>query len=262
MLSKFLDADWQVFATTRQPEQLQDLTHTNLHVLAANVASKEGREKLVAELSVRCPDGLDCLINNAGYGLVGPLELLSEEQIRQQFEVNVFAPLLLIHALLPSLRQAKGRVINLSSVVGIAGLALHSVYSSSKFALEGLSESLSYELSSHGVQTCLVEPGVFRTRFASNINWSNSELSGDTSIYLHHLQGFTAFWKKVSNKSAGKDPAVVAEDTFRLANMKRMPLRHRVGWDAHALYFVRRLFPQPLADRVLQMVNSHMLEGK
>jgi NAD(P)-dependent dehydrogenase (short-subunit alcohol dehydrogenase family) len=253
-------------------------------VIQADVASSSDRELIVKEVREKCATGLDCLVNNAGYGLAGPLESLSEQQIRQQFEVNFFAPLLLIRDLLPSLRKSGGKVINISSVLGFVGMPLQSLYVASKFALEGLSESLSYELAAHGIQICLVEPGGFRTKFAQNIQWakgifdqtsdsvisetsrstiasseSNSSDAWSSELYEKQMRGYRALLSKRLERP-GSNPKQVAQAVFDLCGRSSVPLRVRLGTDSQALYYMRRSLPQKVGDLILHTASKKMLE--
>lgn len=262
MVKRFLMAGWEVFATTRHPDRLeQNISKASLHILPYNVADASEREKIVEYLQEQSPNGLDCLINNAGYGLAGPLEALSEEQIRQQFEVNFFAPLLLTRDLLPNLYKTKGKVINISSVLGFTGMPMQSLYAASKFALEGLSESLHYELAPHGVQVTLVEPGGFRTGFADGMDWPTIDLQAFPH-YQEHFQGYRNFLRRVSKERKGKDPSQVAEIVFKLTERQSLPLRVRIGEDTQALYYLRRSLPQKVADGVLRKISRIILETK
>ncbi len=109
---------------------------------------------------------VDALVNNAGYGQMGPLELVPPGQVQQQFAVNFFGPVALVQALVPSMRDhGGGRIVNISSVVGRLALPFASLYSASKFALEGLSDSLRIELAPFNIRVCLVEPGPVATEF-------------------------------------------------------------------------------------------------
>jgi len=267
MTERFLQSgDWKVLATTRHADQLNDIANENLVVISANVAVTAERQSIVDRVDEHCLNGLDCLINNAGYGLSGPLETLSEAQIRQQFEVNFFAPLLLTRDLLPSLRNARGKVINISSVLGFVGMPLQSLYVASKFALEGLSESLAYELGVHGIQVCLVEPGGFRTKFAQNIEWAKESVKSESSIengtsgvYEKQMRGYRAFLKKKLERP-GSDPKKVAEAVFDLSGKSSMPLRLRVGSDTQALYYMRRSLPQKVSDLILRNASKKLME--
>ncbi|MBS1956316.1 MAG: SDR family oxidoreductase [Cyanobacteria bacterium SZAS-4] len=263
MTERFLQSgEWKVLATTRHPEQLSDITNDNLVVIPSNVAATSERQAIVARVSEQCKNGLDCLINNAGYGLTGPLEALTEEQIRQQFEVNFFAPLFLTRDLLQQLRIAHGKVINISSVLGFVGMPLQSLYVASKFALEGLSESLAYELNGHGIQVCLVEPGGFRTQFAKNIEWAKEHADkGSVDVYEKQMKGYRAFLTKKLERP-GSNPKKVADAVFDLAGKNSMPLRLRVGSDTQALYYMRRSLPQKMTDLILLNVSKKLMATK
>ena len=258
MLNRFLENDWTVVATTRNPEKIK--IASNLHILPYNIAMPLERERIIEYVTQHCSNGLDCLINNAGYGLAGPLEALNEEQIRQQFEVNFFAPLLLTRDLLPSLYKVKGKIINISSVLGFTGMPMQSLYAASKFALEGLSESLHYELAPHGIQVTLIEPGGFRTGFAEGMDWPTDPQA--FPHYQRHFQGYQNFLKRVSKVRKGKNPSHVADVVYQLANRQSLPLRVRVGEDTHALYYLRRSLPQKIADRVLKRISRIILETR
>lgn len=263
MTEQFLQSgQWKVLATTRHPEQLSDIISDNLIIIPSNVAATSERQSIVSRVSEQCESGLDCLINNAGYGLSGPLEALSEEQIRQQFEVNFFAPLLLTRDLLQALRTARGKVINISSVLGFVGMPMQSLYVASKFALEGLSESLAYELDVHGIQVCLVEPGGFRTQFAKNIEWAKERVDNRSSdVYEKQMRGYRAMLTKKLERP-GSNPRKVADAVFNLANRNSMPLRFRVGSDTQALYYMRRSLPQKVTDLILLNVSKKLMQTK
>ncbi len=117
---------------------------------------------------------IDVLINNAGYGLFGALEDMSMEEIQKQFDTNLFGAIRTIKEILPIMRkQNHGMIINITSLAGVVGIPAESIYVSTKFALEGLSESISYELQPYGIKVILVEPGVINTNFVPNIKFPN-----------------------------------------------------------------------------------------
>jgi NAD(P)-dependent dehydrogenase (short-subunit alcohol dehydrogenase family) len=118
---------------------------------------------------------IDILVNNAGYGLFGALEELPIDEIKKQFETNYFGAVRAIKEVLPSMRKQKsGIIINISSIAGVVGIPGESIYSSSKFALEGLSESISYELKPYNIKMVLIEPGVINSNFVPNIRYPNN----------------------------------------------------------------------------------------
>jgi short-subunit dehydrogenase len=117
---------------------------------------------------------IDILVNNAGYGLFGAIENISIQEAKKQFETNFFGAMRTIKEVLPSMREQKnGIIINVTSIAGIVGIPTECIYVSTKFALEGLSESISYELQPYGIKVILVEPGVINTNFVPNIKFPN-----------------------------------------------------------------------------------------
>lgn len=163
----FLEKGWNVVATMRRPEQDKDLPeHERLLKLRLDVQEPESVKAALAT-TLESFGGLDVLLNNAGYGSAGPLEAASETQIRRQFEVNFFGLIDVIRAALPQFRaQQSGLIINISSIGGLVTFPLFSLYHASKWAVEGLTESLQYELNPLGIQLKIVEPGGVNTDFA------------------------------------------------------------------------------------------------
>jgi NADP-dependent 3-hydroxy acid dehydrogenase YdfG len=160
----------KVIATARKIDQIKDLEQKypqNAKALKLDVTQKTDIENAVQE-GLKAFGRIDVLVNNAGYGLTGALEEVSEKEIRDQFETNVFGVLNVTRAVLPTLRQQRsGHIVNISSLAGRIGMPLLGIYNGSKFALEGLSESLANELKSFGIKVTIVEPGGFATDFAT-----------------------------------------------------------------------------------------------
>ncbi len=227
-----------------------------LHLLSLDVA--DGAERAAAAAWVAKAGGrLDLLVNNAGYGLFGALEDLSEAQLRRQFEVNFFGAALLTRDLLPALRAARGKVLNVSSVLGFTAFPLAGAYCASKFALEGLSESLAFELEPHGVQVCAVEPGGFRTKFNDNMTWGEGS-AAPGSPYRAQTDGYARLREKLI-KSRGTPPERVVEALVRLAEARRIPRRLRLGHDAAALGLLEALLPDEWSRRLLGFVYGRAL---
>ncbi len=264
MTRLFLEAGWTVIPTLRDARRRADALglpkNKRLHILNLDVAKPEERAAACAFIAKH--GRLDCLVNNAGYGLVGALEDVSEEQIRQQIDVNFTAVALLTRSLLPALRRTQGRVINVSSLFGYTGFPLNALYCASKFALEGFTEALHHELAPHGIQVALIEPGRHRTRFADNMVWGEKSAAEDSEYRLQsaNLQRLRA---RLRAKSAVA-PQQVACKVLALAKRSRMPLRTRVGRDAQTLHYLRRLLPaavvQALFDHTYRRVFLRTLE--
>jgi NAD(P)-dependent dehydrogenase (short-subunit alcohol dehydrogenase family) len=157
---------WQVAATSRDPAQIADWAKQHgISMVSLNVLNEASVAAAISTVMERF-GRLDVLVNNAGYGLFGPLEGATADDIELQFRSNVFGPITLIRHVMPILRrQQSGTIINVSSIGGRTAAPFASLYHASKFAIEGFSESFRYEASLHGIRVKLVEPVHFKTGF-------------------------------------------------------------------------------------------------
>lgn len=253
-LAHRLAADgWQVLATLRDVTQPPALP-AGVEWLPLDLADSRS----VAAVAARI-DSLDALIDNAGYGLVGPFSSYSLAQMQAQMQVNFLGPVQLTQALLPALRQRGGRIVVLSSMAGETGLPFNALYCASKFALEGWAESLAHELPAQGVQIALVEPGGHRTRFGANLRWG-ANLDALHAAEEQQLRGYRAMLAR-RLAQPGKSESAVVEAIMRLLACTRMPLRTRVGSDATALRWLKALLPEAWAQRLLQAQTRRMLQA-
>jgi NAD(P)-dependent dehydrogenase (short-subunit alcohol dehydrogenase family) len=170
----------RVVVTARKPEVLRDLIEKypeTARAVKLDVTNLDDAKNSVAE-AVKSFGRIDVLVNNAGSALVGAVEEASAEQIKQQFDTNFFGVLNVTREALPILRRQKsGHMVNISSLVGFSALPLLGLYSASKFALEGLTESLAAEVAPFGIKTMIVEPGPYKTGFADRgLNFGENEL--------------------------------------------------------------------------------------
>jgi NAD(P)-dependent dehydrogenase (short-subunit alcohol dehydrogenase family) len=195
--------------------------------------------------------GLDALVNNAGIGYGGPLELLPIDDLRHQLEVNVLGPVALTQALLPALRRARGRVVLVSSIGGRVAMAFTAPYAASKHALEAIGDALRVELHSSHVQVTLIEPGSVATPI-----WDKSRAQGDgLSVPPELLDQYghvpAAMNKVLSDtERRGVPPEQVAKTIAAALTARRMKARYVVGHDARAMLIAKRLLPDHVFDRV------------
>ncbi len=185
---------------------------------------------------------IDILINNAGYGLFGALEDISIEEAKKQFETNLFGAIRTIKEVLPTMREQKnGLIINITSLAGIVGIPAECIYVSTKFALEGLSESISYELQPYGIQVILIEPGVITTNFVPNIkfpnqiyNNNNIKKKNSSSYYSNTIDTFLShYFSAMNNAQPPKEVAIVILEAIKNAsNSSESLFRYTVGGDA------------------------------
>jgi len=183
------------------------------------------------------------LVNNAGYALVGPLEELSIQEFKEQFETNVFGVIRVTQAVLPIMRkQRHGTIVNISSIAGRIGFPLTSAYVSSKFALEGLSESMAYEIDQFGTKVILIEPGVIKTNFDHNlklgkkVSTTNDRNSPYADITERRIAGFKPRFEN------GIPAIDVAKVILKAITSKNVPSQSRylVGNDAFKLMEIRK----------------------
>jgi NAD(P)-dependent dehydrogenase (short-subunit alcohol dehydrogenase family) len=230
----FAQKGYQVIAGMRSPEKEKELNqYTNIEIVKLDVEQKEEINDAIQKGIDRFGK-IDILLNNAGYCAFGPLELASKEQIRRQYEVNVFGVMNMIQSILPHFRQRQeGMIVNISSIGGKIANPFLSLYQSSKFAIEGLSESLYYELAPYGIQVKLIEPGNIDTDFTGR----SLEILQDEEnhAYQSQIDKFLNFLMADRKKGNLSSPEVVAEAISTAVLDKSQKLRYLIGNDAEYL---------------------------
>src|SRR5215467_11714663 len=213
-----------VIATVRsRPEELKAQlgNHPNLHVAILDVTNEDQARNVAAE-AVKNFGRIDVLVNNAGSGLLSAVEEATDEEVKRNYETNVFGLLKVTRAVLPHMRrQRSGHVINFSSVGGLLGWPGWGLYCSTKFAVEGLTESLAKELWPLGIYTTAVEPGFFRTNFLDGSSLTRTE--NIIADYAETVGKMREFATEVSYKQPG-DPAKLAAAVVRLAASPKPPV--------------------------------------
>lgn len=226
----FQEQGWNVVATMRTPEKETELNQLdNVLVTRLDVQDEASIENAVKE-SIERFGKIDVLLNNAGYGLGGPLEAMSMDKIRRQFDVNVFGLIASMKALIPHFRENKdGVIINVSSVGGRMSFPFFTQYHGTKFAVEGISEALSYEMGTIGVRMKIVEPGAIKTDFVDR----SMDLVNDESLaeYQGLMQSFSAAMGGDMMANAS-EPELVAEVIYTAATDGTDQLRYLAGADA------------------------------
>ena len=214
-----------VVATARNPDSLSDLSGEHCLRLGLDVTSEAQIRDAIAQ-AVENFGRLDVIVNNAGYGLAGAFEELSEEQIARNFEVNFFGALRVIRATLPVLRaQKSGHIVNVSAAAAISNYPGFSVYGAGKCALEGVSESLAAELGPLGINVTIVEPGPLRTNFLAD---SLEHAAITLEDYAASSGRFLRTLKELDGKQPG-DPEKAADVIIRAVRAPRPPLRLVLG---------------------------------
>jgi len=198
------------------------------------------------------PAGLWGLVNNAGIAVAGPIEYLPPQEVRRQFEVNVFGTLELTQTCLPLLRTARGRIVNVSSVNGRVVSPFNGAYSASKFALEALSDALRLELRRTGIQVVVVQPGAIRTPI-----WDTAREEAQRLAERYPRAAWSHYGRvlerlaKVGTPRRALAPERIATVIARALLARHPRARYHVGWDARAGILAARMLPTRLLDALL-----------
>ena len=236
-------AGYRVFGTSRRavPE-----TSDGIMMLICDVTDDASVQKMVDEVLSKA-GRIDLLVNNAGIGLLGGAEESSTTQAQALFDVNLFSVFRVTNAVLPTMRrQGKGRIVNLRSVRGFIPAPYFALYSSTKHAVEGYSESLDHELRPFGIRVVLVEPAYTRTSFEDNLARPDHCLD----IYKSARAGMNAVVQKAMEK--GDAPEVVAMTVLAAATDPAPKRRYAAGKMARQVSFLRRFVPASAFDKSLR----------
>jgi NAD(P)-dependent dehydrogenase (short-subunit alcohol dehydrogenase family) len=243
----FLDEEWQVVATARDPSDIEGLREAGCETAALDVTDDEQIREAVRQ-TIDETGRLDCLVNNAGFGLIGAIEDVPVERVHDQFDVNVYGPHRLTRAVLPHMReQGDGTIVNVSSVSGRLSVPAMGVYSGSKFALEAMSDALRPEVADHGIDVALVEPGPVDTGF--------EERAAAESDTLEHSGTYDWAYRAHEDTqdiglggTFGNSPREVAEVIVEAACSPNPDPRYPVG---HGRWMVKlRSLPDRWRDRI------------
>jgi NAD(P)-dependent dehydrogenase (short-subunit alcohol dehydrogenase family) len=215
-----------VVAVARREDRLRELAgdHSSVTPVAVDLTAPDVEQRIGA--AIDAARGLDILVNNAGYGLFSPVEQTPDSEARAVFDTNVFAPLAVLRAALPSLRKNRGRVLQLSSMLGEVAWLGSGVYSASKAAIELVMEGLALELASIGVNVTIVVPGIFATDFAATAHRVQPD-----EIYASTVGVFFKEFAAQPREAFGDPPSVV-EAILTAVAADEPPLRIAVGRDA------------------------------
>ena len=232
----FQQRGWNVIATMRNPEDGEELSQLdNVLVTPLDVTDDDSISAAVAE-GIERFGRIDAQVNNAGYGAYGPLEATPSESIRRQSDTNVIGLLETTRALIPHFRaNGAGTIVNISSIGGKMAFPLGSLYHGTKFAVEGISEALSFEMEPLGVRVKIVEPGAIRTDFGCrSFDFNNDESMAEYQDTVQRV--FAAFEPMMENAS---DPVVVAAVIYEAVTDGTDRLRYTAGDDASELVAMR-----------------------
>jgi short-subunit dehydrogenase len=239
---------YNVYGAARRTEKMQELKNYGIKPIALDV-TKEESVKACVEQIFKEAGSIDVLVNNAGFGLEGAIEDVSMQEARYQLEVNVFGAMRLAQLVLPKMRQnTYGKIVNISSVGGKIALPLGGWYHASKFAIEGLSDSLRMEVKQFGIDVIVIEPGGIKSEWGDIALESLARVSGSTA-YKEMVKGADKGFKQTVDKNS--EPTVIAILIKKAIEANKPKTRYAGGYMAKPLLFLRNILSDKMLERII-----------
>lgn len=243
---RFAQKGWTVIATMRSPEKADWITE-KIHPLKLDVTDSESISGTIAQ-SLAQFGSIDVLVNNAGYGLIGAFENCSPEQIRKQFETNVFGLMEVTRALLPHFRERRsGVIINITSIGGRMAFPTYTMYNASKWAVEGFSEGLQYELEPFNIRVKVIEPGPIKTDFYDR---SPDIAKSEITDYDEFVNRVLANLKRAGEQ--GEPAEVVADTIYKAAIDHSNQLRYSCDRLGGVFLTLRKVLPDNVFSTIIR----------
>ena len=243
---------YTVYAAARRVERMSDLADRGIRTRSVDVTDDPSMLALV-EMIIADTGRIDVLVNNAGYGSYGALEDMPIEEARRQFEVNVFGLARLTQLVLPQMRaQRDGYLVNVSSMGGRIWEPLGSWYHASKFAVEGLSDSLRVEVAEFGIKVVIIEPGSIRSEWSA-IAADQLEATSANTPYARQAKVVGAVLRRVDRSQMASGPEVVAEVIAKAVQSAKPRTRYVVGGGARSILLAERILPDRGFDRFIHL---------
>lgn len=239
-----LDKGFTVYGTSRNPK---NIINSRIELVALDVRNVESVKNAIKEVIIKA-GRIDVVINNAGVGITGPLEEIPTEEIKNNFETNLFGPIEVMKAVLPQMRlQKSGLIINITSIAGYMGLPFRSVYSASKGALELITEAMNMEVKSFGIHVTNVAPGDFATNIAAG-RYHAPVIKGSAyeKTYGNTLDMMD------SHVDSGSNPNEMAEAIYKVINTSNPKIHYKVGAFMQKFSIVlKRVLPDTIYEKLL-----------
>jgi NAD(P)-dependent dehydrogenase (short-subunit alcohol dehydrogenase family) len=247
------DAGYLVYAAARRTERMGVLRDRGVNVASVDVTDDGSMTAFVSTVLAECGQ-VDVLVNNAGYGSYGSIEDVSLDEARRQFDVNVFGLARMTQLVLPHMRARKsGYIVNISSMGGRIWEPLGGWYHATKFAVEGLSDSLRAEVSPFGIKVVVIQPGSIRTEWG-RIAAEKLESTSRETAYAKQARLVSRGLRSSDTSRLASEPVVVADVVVRAVSRKRPRTRYPVGGGARLFLFMERVLPDRGFDRFIQLV--------
>lgn len=243
---------WNVVATMRNPQAEKELIKLeNIKVLQCDVTDQNSMNAAVSE-GIKIFGNIDVLVNNAGIYTTKPLEMTTENEINRIINTNVIGAIRMTQIILPYFRSRKeGIIINISSLAGKTTFPFQSIYHTTKWAVEGMSEGLHHELKKLNIKVKIVEPGMVKTDLYDSIrNLSNEKFSVDYNDSFKNWYGYL-----MENLNKGYGPDVAAKTIYKAATDQKFKLRYASGSDTKMLFFLRSILPFALYNLIVRKMS-------
>jgi short-subunit dehydrogenase len=250
---RLADEGYNVHATARRPESIEDLAQRGMMTHALDVTDEHSMESAVAEVEREGPVG--ALVNNAGYSQSGAIETIPMSSVRKQFETNVFGLIRMCQLVLPGMRKAgSGRIVNLSSMGGKLTFPGGGIYHATKHAVEALSDALRFEVHEFGIDVAIIEPGLIVTEFGETAAGSLAEVEehGPYAKFNTEVATVTANAYKGPMAKLGAGPEAVAQKISKALSANRPNTRYKVTPSAKVVMGMRRLMTDRMWDRFVR----------
>jgi NAD(P)-dependent dehydrogenase (short-subunit alcohol dehydrogenase family) len=245
---------WKVYATARRPETIEDLASKGCETLALDVTDEASMQAAV-DAVVQAEGAVGVLVNNAGYSQSGAVETVPLDQVRRQFETNVFGLVRMCQLALPGMREQRyGKIVNISSMGGRLVFPGGGFYHGTKYAVEALSDALRFEVRGFGVDVILIEPGLITTNFgdAAVATVTQEDDGGAYAHFNRSVAKLTENAYKGPMAKLGSGPEAVAKTIAKAISAKRPKARYPVTASAHVLINQRRITPDGVWDLMMR----------
>lgn len=247
-------AGYQVYAGARRTDRMKHLETQGIKVISLDVTDETSMKKAIHDIE-KATGMIDLLINNAGYGSYGAFEDVPMSEAKNQFEVNIFGLARLTQLVIPKMRENHhGIIINISSIGAKFGESFGAWYHATKYAVEGLTDSLALELAPFGIKVIAIEPGAIKTEW-STIAADNLIKNSATGVYAESAKKKAAIMKRFNQMSLASEPSVIAKGILKILKKKHPKFRYAIGGGAKPLMLFRKL----TSDRVFYYLLSKII---
>lgn len=240
----------QVYAAARRLEEMQDINEAGGHAMKMDITRDEDIQNVMNHV-IEAEGHIDVLINNAGYGIYGPVEEIPLELAKKMFDVNLFGLGRITQLCIPHMRKAgRGRIINVSSMGGKVYMPLGAWYHGSKHAVEGWSDSLRLELKAFNIDVVIIEPGIISTEFGDEMIKTLLKISGE-GPYARMVNAFARESRKSYEEGGGSSPDLIARVISKAIRARRPRTRYAAGKFARLMIFLRKWMGDRIFDKIL-----------